>query len=227
MPDTMEGPNQKEKTAREKALEEISGAIEKARKAGLIENEAANLATVALGLTGNEALLANRLVARGSDPASLELISTGEISEPVMRAHRMGPGALKTAKEKENWLTLAAASIDEHAAADLSVLEKAQQFHKSLVWLAKASKKEKKAAAEEELQKILSLPFETGEISGVKMRIYTSDRGFAAAYWSGEPCAAVKEGGLTFVGSQEKPFTELGIKVDKQLSPTFGIIFDK
>jgi hypothetical protein len=31
--------------------------------------------------------------------------------------------------------------------------------------------------------------------------------------------------GLTFIGSKFTPLTKLGFKVDKPLSPTFGIIF--
>lgn len=210
----------------EKAVKEIIQKIEEARKNKFIDNEAANLATVSVGLKGNEAMFANRIISRGSDPASLELALKGEISEPTMRAHRQGPGALKD-EEREPWLVLAAASMDEHAAADLPVTKKFKQFHTALEWLKNAPEEGKKAAAEKELQKILNIPFKEGEVRGVKMRIYTSDRGFASAYWSGEGYAAVKEGNLTFVGSKEKTLEEIGVKVDKQLSPTFGIIFLK
>lgn len=214
------------KVEREKAIQEISSKIEEARKNGLLNNEAANLATDAIKLEDDEALFANRVISRGSDPASLELALKGEISEPTMRAHRMGPGSLKE-NEKEEWLVLAAASIDENEKSDLPVTEKFNQFRKAVDWLETASEEEKKEAANKELQKILNIPFEEGEIAGVNMRIYTSDRGFASAYWSGEECAAVKQGKLTFVGSQEKSLDDIGVKVDKQLSPTFGIIFEK
>lgn len=208
----------------EKGLNEIIGKIEEMRKKGLLNNEAANLASDALKLEGDEALLANRLVSRGSDPASLELALNGKINEPTMRAHRMGPGALKD-DERRPWLVLAAASIDETGAADVPVSQKFKQFYDAMKWLETAPQEEKDAAAQKELEKILNIPFEEGEVNGVKMRIYTSDRGFASAYWSGEEFAAVKEGKLTFIGSQGKSLEELGIKVDKQLSPTFGICF--
>jgi len=214
------------KVEREAAIKEISQKIEEARKNRLIDNETVNLVTDALKLEGDEAMFANRVLSRGSDPASLELALNGKISEPTMRAHRMGPGSL-SAEEKEPWLVLAAASLDENSSADLPPTKKFEQFHQALKWLESATDEEKKEAADKELQKILDIPFEDGEVAGVKMRIYTSDRGFASAYWSGEEYAAVKEGKLTFVGSQSKTLEEIGVKVDKQLSPTFGIIFEK
>lgn len=214
------------KIEREKAIKEIGQKIEEARKNRLIDNETANLASDALKLEGNEAMFANRLISRGSDPASLELAWKGEIGEPTMRAHRQGPGSL-SAEERDPWLVLASASLDEHSASELPPTKKFEQFHQALKWLETASDEDKKGAASRELQKILEIPFEEGEIAGVKMRIYTSDRGFASAYWSGEEFAAVKEGNLTFVGSQKKTLEEIGVKVDKQLSPTFGIIFGK
>ena len=214
------------KIEREKGLAEITAKIEEMRKNGLLENETANLASESLKLEGDEAMFANRLISRGSDPASLELALTGSISEPTMRAHKAGPGALKE-DEKKPWLILAAASIDEHGAVDMPVTEKFKQFYEAAKWIETASEEEKDAAAQKELEKILSIPFEESEVNGIKMRVYTSDRGFASAYWSGEEYAAVKQGKLTFIGSQSKSFEELGIKVDKQLSPTFGICFEK
>jgi len=217
--------DEKENKERERMLKEIGELIEKGRKAGFIENESANLAVDALKLTGNEALFANRLVSRGSDPASLELALTGNISEPIMRAHRFGPGVLK-GEERERWLILSSVSLDEHSAADLPPTTKFKQFHQALKWLETATDEEKKAAAERELKKILELPFGEEEIRGVKMRVYDSDLGFASAYWSGQEFAAVREGRTVFVGSQRRTLDEIGVKVDKQLSPTFGIIFE-
>lgn len=212
--------------ARELAIKEILEKIEAARKNKLIDNEAANLATDALRLTGNEAMFANRVVSRGSDPASLEMALTGEISEPTMRAHRNGPGSLKP-EERTKWLELASASLDENAAANLPPSEKFKQFTKAVEWLQTASDEDKQKAADTELQKILSIPYEEGNVGGVPMRIYASDRGFASAYWSGQEYSAVKEGEITFVGSQKRPLQEIGVCVDKELSPNFGIIFNK
>jgi len=44
--------------------------------------------------------------------------------------------------------------------------------------------------------------------------------------WLGQEFAAVKEGQTTFIGSQGRTLEEIGVKVDKQLSPTFGIMFE-
>ncbi len=208
----------------DKRIAKLLGEIEDLRKLGTIDNESANLASFALTLKGDEALLANRIVSRGSDPASLELVLNGEISEPVMRAHRRGPGAL-TELEREKWLLLASQSLDENADNGLSVIEKIQQFDEAIHWLKTASDEQKKEAIHTTLDSILQIPYEEAEISGLRMRVYESDKGFASAYWSGEDFAAVKEGDLTFVGSKAKSLDEIGVKVDKQLSPTFGIIF--
>lgn len=213
--------NQSEK---ERRLAEAREAIEKLRRDGLLNNDAAQLATAALDLSGDDALLANRLVSRGSDPGSLQLVVEGKISEPIMRAHRQGPGCLNE-DEKWEWLELAAKSLDENADAGLSVGAKVKQFMEAADWLKRATPQEKRQAAEEQLKTILALPYEDGEVRGVRMRIYESDAGFASAYWSGEEFAAVKEGDLTFVGSKGKALADVGVKVDKQLSPTFGIIF--
>lgn len=198
--------------------------IKRGQKSRKIGNEQANLATVALNLEGDEALLANRLICRGSDPASLELLLTGVVSEPTMRAHTEGPGSLK-AEEKEGWLVLASASIDENAKEDTSVLEKAQQFFDAIQWLKTATQEERGCAVKTEYDKIINLPYEESEIGGITMRVYTSDRGFASAYWSGVEFAAVKTGGPTFVGSCNRPLSEIGVAVHKELSPQFGLIF--
>ena len=205
-------------------MEKILADIEAARKARQLNNEAANLATSALSLEGDEAMVGNRIVSRGSDPASLELIAFGKISDATRRAHAQGPGCL-TAEEREPWLVLAAASLDESGQAEIPPSAKIAQFIEAVNWLRTATAIEKAEAAEREFEKIVSLPFEESEVSGVKMRLYTSDRGFAAAYWSGQEFAAVKEGGLTFIGSKGRTLEEIGIKVEKALSPTFGIIF--
>src|SRR3989338_3368785 len=142
----------KKEQERAVALNEINDRIEAARKDGFIDNDTANLATAALQLSGDEALFANRVVSRGSDPASLELALTGSISEPVMRAHRRGPGSLND-DERAQWLMLASASLDEDAHADLPPTKKFAQFHKALHWLETAPADEKRRAADNELAK--------------------------------------------------------------------------
>lgn len=50
------------------------------------------------------------------------------------------------------------------------------------------------------------------------------DQGAAKDYSSAEKKV---ESENAIIGSQNKSLDEIGVKVDKQLSPTFGIIFEK
>lgn len=206
-------------------IQEVLAAIEQLRKNREISNDAANAASVALQLEGDEAMLANRLINRGSDPASFQLVIRGEISEAVRRAHTQGPGLLKE-DEREDWLVLAAASFPDDQKDALPSI-KIRQFCQAVAWLRTALEEDRRIIAQEEYEKIVSLPFLRGEVSGVEMRIYDHDFGFAAAYWSGEEYAAVRQGADVFVGSQGRSLEELGVKVDKLVTPTFGMIFGK
>lgn len=206
-------------------IQEVLAAIEQLRKDRKISNDAANAASVALQLTGDEAMLVNRLINRGSDPASLQFATGGEVSESVRRAHTQGPGSLKE-DEREDWLVLAAASFpDDQKDAPSSV--KVKQFINAVAWLRTAPNEERRQRAKTEYDKIVAFPFSSGNVGGVEMRIYESDLGFAAAYWSGEEMAAVRQGQNVFVGSSSRTLKELGVKVDKAITPQFGIIFGK
>jgi len=123
-------------------MEKILADIEAARKARQLNNEAANLATSALSLEGDEAMVGNRIVSRGSDPASLELIAFGKISDATRRARAKGPGCL-TAEEREPWLVLAAASLDESGQAEIPPSAKIAQFIEAVNWLRTATAIEK------------------------------------------------------------------------------------
>ena len=208
-------------------VKDVLAAIEALRKERKISNDAANAATVALQLQGDEAMLVNRLINRGSDPASLQFAITGSVAEPIRRAHTEGPGSLKEG-EREDWLVLAAVSFPDDQ-KDAPSSAKVRQFCKAVAWLRDpdVSNKERRQQAQEELQKIVSLPFEQDTVGGVEMRIYNSDLGFAAAYWSGEEFAAVRQGVNVFVGSSGRSLEELGVRVDKTVTPAFGIIFGK
>ena len=214
-------------TVKTVSIESIRADIEALRQEKVIGNEAANLASVALELQGDDAILANRLIVQGSDPLSIQLAATGEVSESVRAAHFQGPGSLK-GDDKTEWLALASVSLDESQKTSLSVGEKVKQFLRAVQWFKGASDGEKRRAAHTEEKKIKALPYRTAKGCHLKVetRIYESDRGFAAAYWSGCEHAAVKsDDGLLFVGSQDRPLSEIGIEVDKELSPQFGIIF--
>jgi len=209
-------------------LKNVLAQIEELRQEKALHNEQAALASYVLErLTDqDEAMLANRLVHCGSDPASLQLALTGAVSDPVQRAHTMGPGCL-TEDERGEWLLLASQSLGEEG-LDYTVRQKVTQFLGALTFLQTASGLELQGAIEAELEKIVSLSYVTQVVGGVAMKTYTSDRGFAAAYWSGEQYAAVEQGDLTFVGcTGEATLDSIGVKVDKQISPQFGLIFAK
>ena len=206
-------------------IKEVLAMIELLRKERKVSNDAANAATVALQLQGDEAMLVNRLINRGSDPASLQFAITGTVSEPVGRAHTQGPGSLRE-EELEDWLVLAAVSFPDDQ-KDAPPSAKVKQFINAVAWLRTAPNDERRERAAAEYEKIVSLPFERGVAGGVEMRIYNSDLGFVAAYWSGEEHAAVRQGTNVFIGSSGRSLEELGAKVDKTVTPQFGIIFGK
>jgi hypothetical protein len=209
----------------------IAMTIEEARRAGAIGSDNARLATAALNLDAPDAMLANRLVVQGSDPASLENYlgyldgrDRQSASAAIMRAHHRGPGCLNS-EERRRWLVLASQSRDE--AHEGTVFSKVEQFMAAVDWLRRATSEEKEAAASEELHRILDLPYEIEAVAGVVTRVYTDDSGFAAAYWSGHEYAAVRtEAGDILIGSSDRTLEAHGFDVSrlKMLSPTFGIL---
>lgn len=208
-------------------MQDLLNVIEDARRSGKVNNDAARAASIALGLTGDGAMLACRLLAQGSDPASLELVAAGAVSAPIAMAHRQGPGGL-TGADRDRWLLLAAASHDE--ATESSLLDRVRGFVRGLREVEEAERDAGKARAmiEREEQRIKASPYRMATVSGREVRLYESDLGFAAAYWSGEPCAAVLGvyGGKPYVavGSNGVTLAGLGIEVEKLLAPAFGIV---
>jgi hypothetical protein len=203
---------------------EVSALIEQARSTGAIKDDAARLASNAIYMDREDALLANRLVCQGADPASLELVLRGAISEPVMHAHREGPGSLSI-DDRRRWLVLASKSWDE--AVEGSVADKVRHFISSIEWLRSATNEQKEAAAAEELHRILDLPYEIEAVAGVVCRVYRNDSGFASAYWSGHAYAAVRtQAGDILIGSSDVPLADHGFDMSglKVKSPTFAIL---
>jgi hypothetical protein len=204
-------------------MQDILNAIEAARRAGTLSNDAARAASVALGLTGDDAMLAVRILAQGSDPASIEYLATGAVSAPIALAHRNGPGSL-TGADRDRWLNLAGLSVDESKGSTLRsrVLGMVEALN-----ALPTGGFERIARKREE---IASLPFKMGTVGGREMRVYQTDLGFAAAYWAGEPCAAVLGvyNGVPYlaVGSNGTPLASLGVTVGKPIAPCFGIIED-
>lgn len=208
-------------------MQNILAAIESARRAGTLSNDAARAASIALTLKGDDAMLAARIVAQGADPASIEYLATGEVSPAVALAHRNGPGPL-TGEDRERWLALAALSADESQESTLRarVIGLAEGVHRFRTMGAD----ERKALADGKRREIGALSSKLGTVGGREMRVYSSDLGFAAAYWDGEPCAAVlgSYNGAPYlaVGSNGTPLADLGVTVGKPLAPCFGIVED-
>ena len=207
-------------------VQDIIQSIEDARKGGLLGNDAARAATVALGLTGNDAMLACRIIAQGADPASIEYLATGKVSDAIALAHRNGPGSL-TGKDRQHWLNLAGLSADESKDSTL------RDRFRGLANAIRIYRDDPRAMMVGGIimeGKINGLPFTMQTIGGREMRLYTADLGFAAAYWQGEPCAAVLSSynGKPYiaVGSNGTPLADLGVTVNKTLAPCFGIIED-
>ena len=217
-------------------VEKILSLIEEARVAKALTNDQARVASVGLALEGDEAMLACRLIAQGSDPASLDYIDTGEVSAKVALAHKEGPGVFKADDpDRLDYLSLCALSADEsqdtggvrgrfygfmHA---MEILGMDERWRENVM----------EGLGRLELKKIMSLPYVTNQVNGVVMRIYTTDRGFAAAVWdekdpqlvaavlghfNGEPYLAIG------IPPYPPTLAEQGIKVDKLHAPRFGIV---
>jgi hypothetical protein len=206
-------------------IKTILESIEAARRAGDLSNDAARAASVALELTGDDAMLACRIIAQGADPASIQYAAGGTVDDHIALAHRQGPGSL-TGQEREDWLYLASLSIDESHGSTLR--ERLAGLADASFRYQSATPEERAAGAEAKRAEIASLPYRVATVGGREMRVYSSDLGFAAAYWDGEPCAAV-EGDYNgeryaAVGSNGTPLADLGVTVDKPLSPCFGIL---
>ncbi|HET6494071.1 MAG TPA: hypothetical protein VFH61_01755 [Thermoleophilia bacterium] len=212
------------------SIQNILDAIEAARLAGTLNNDSARAASVALGLEGDDAMLANRLIAQGSDPASLEYVATGSVSAPVAHAHRNGPGSLE-GEDRRSWLLLAALSVDE--SQDSTLRKRTGQFAQAVTFLNEGGLwcgKDSDALIAAKEAEIRQLPHALLPVGGPFLPTYKADLGFAAAYWSGASAAAVigSHNGETYVavGSNGTPLVELGITVDKPIAPCFGIIED-
>jgi hypothetical protein len=208
-------------------MQDILDAIESARRAGKINNEAARAASVALTLTGDDAMLANRILAQGADPASIQYLATGSVSPCIALAHKQGPGSL-TGADRRLWLSLAGLSVDESKSSDLR--DRVLRLAGAIRALREDTQASEDARVAEKEREIASLPYTLGVVGGREMRVYRGDLGFAAAYWAGEPCAAVLStyNGAPYlaVGSNGTPLADLGVTVGKPIAPCFGIVED-
>lgn len=212
--------------------QEILEAIEEARLAEELTNDQARAASVCLGLEGDEAMLACRLM-QGADPASLDYLDTGAVSSMIQRAHRDGP-AVYTRDDPEllDYLALCALSADESRESTLRtrvlglaramrILNESDGEFRDAALVAMGAK---------EMEKIEALPYKELTVHGTPMRVYNSDRGFVAAAWAGEQVAATlgSYNGEPYLAVGAPPqaptLEEQGVPVDKTISPRFGII---
>lgn len=192
------------------------------------------------------ALLANRTLNQGADPAWLQMVapeavaviatsfglSSEQVNNAIELAHKAGPAAFAIDSPEEMlWLLLAKYSIDEAdklegphkvvAASARKMVELEQYASGQHDFLADAQAYRTKILSEVISHEIASL--------GSGVPLYTSDLGFYAAYRTGNHVAAVRAtDGLVFYGTDGSvTLEEAGITVDKPLSKTFGIVFPK
>jgi len=216
--------------------DELLKEIETSRERGGLTGDQARAASLALGLEGDEAMLAVRLLGQGSDPASLEYVAQGAVSDMVARAHREGPGVYEDQNSDQCWhyLLLCGVSADE-ASPPATLRARLLQLAGAVSLLraprAEFPNKERcEALVASERKKIVDLPYALLCLHGIPTQLYVSDRGFAAAYWSGREHAATfnedPRGNYVAVGTRPgTTLAQVGIPVDKKLSPSFGLIF--
>ncbi len=190
------------------------------------------------------ALVANRALNQGTDPELLNRtvpesvnkiaeklgLTPEQATEAIALAHQRGPGALGVDSSEEwLWLVLAKHSTDESKAKNDPAKTLADTARKIVAFEQYANQAadpmgDAKAFRSEKLEKVQP----TGMAPlGANVPLYESDLGFYAAYRTGHAIAAVKSAdGLVFYGTDGSiDLEKAGIKVDKVLSPTFGIVF--
>lgn len=192
------------------------------------------------------ALLANRALNQGADPELLRHTMTEafekiaerlglepeQAHQAIEKAHKMGPGSLAVDSAEEwLWLIMVKFSLDEankpqkpknvlaESARMMVAFENYSRGNSDFVAEAKDHR---------ELIKSQVQPFDTAP-KGTDIPLYANDYAFYVAYRSGKHAAAVRsKDGLIFYGTDSSvTLEELGIKVDKQLSPYFGLDFPK
>lgn len=207
-------------------IADILALVEQARGSSL-SNEQANLIEFVIHLESNDdQILANRVISRGADPFAIQYFATGEVQPHIRQAHIQGPGLLG-GEERDDWLFLASLSADEHADVDVSLRRRLAELNIAADCYLNFDDEQRQEAVDKARNKIKNLPFTIERIGLHQTRVYTSDLGFASAYWGGLNFAAVRQlDGLIFVGTTPRTsLAQVGIKVDKQLTDQFGIIF--
>ncbi|MCA9390813.1 MAG: hypothetical protein KC582_00990 [Candidatus Magasanikbacteria bacterium] len=239
--------NEKNKGANEAAVENSPNAIivgiHELGEKRLITPDQASVSEKAVR-NKDYALVANRALTQGTDPELLNRtvpesvnkvadklgLTPEQATEAIALAHQRGPGALSVDSSEEwLWLVLAKHSADESKANNDPAKTLADTARKIVAFEQYANQAtdpmgDAKAFRGEMLEKVQP----TGMAPlGANVPLYESDLGFYAAYRTGHAIAAVKStDGLVFYGTDGSiDLEKAGIKVDKVLSPTFGIVF--
>jgi hypothetical protein len=211
--------------ANNETVASVLASINALAASGAIDKNAARAAGLALGFTGNDAMLAVRLLADGSDPASIEYLGTGTVSEPIALAHARGPGSL-TGEDRDRWLNLASVSHDESKGSTLRDRVNGFILADATLRGDLTDSGAREARIEAKRAEVAGLAFTLETIGGREMRVYSTDLGFAAAYWDGEPCAAVRGTGIMFCASSGTPLADLGVTIPEvgQRGPCFSVL---
>lgn len=218
-------------------------AIAELSKSKSITREQERIADASLA-DSSFALLANRSLNQGADPAWLSMVVpdavntvashlglTPEQADAAIKlAHSAGPGAFKQDSPEEFlWLVLAKHSIDEanKSAEPAKVLAASARKMVQLEQYVASNPSFETDARAFRQQIIEEVKQEGSAALGTDIPLYANDLGFYVAYRTGHHAAAVRsKDGLFFYGTDGSlTLEQSGIKVDKQLSPTFGIVF--
>ncbi|MFZ6015020.1 MAG: hypothetical protein ACOYUZ_01555 [Patescibacteria group bacterium] len=235
-PSSERGPSLKEKVLGE--IKELSSNRE-------ISRDQERIAKAALEDPGY-ALLANRALNQGTDPELIRHtmteafdklaenlgISPEEAHAAIEKAHKMGPGSLAVdSKEEWVWLLCAKHSVDEaqRPTDPKAVLAETARTLVAFENYANGSANFEADARDfrEQLKEMVKPIGDAPKDEDIPL--YENDYAFYVAYRSGKNAAAVRsKDGLVFYGTDGSvTLEELGVKVDKQLSPYFGIDFPK
>lgn len=170
-------------------------------------------------------------------------------------AHKLGPGIFESGEEmgwngepahyephhaaEVAWLVLASFSADnEHGYTDQSAEERMVRAFRYVLafnsWADSVERMEdpKEGVLEFAAHKLAEFReathFEWDQNDPDSVPTTNVDCGFYIGYKEGFSCVAVKAPGLTFYGTTDShTLEEQGVKVDKQITPQFGIVFDK
>jgi len=170
--------------------------------------------------------------------------------QAIENAHWMGPGCLlegtglnpegtgldipEAQRLEALWLILAGCSdcTEEGYSDDTSMLARIRKANNAVMGFAEWAIPDRElsdlidGAADQAKKFIEETPWRDDPAFGVPLA--DGDHAFYVGYKLGHPCVAATSGELTFYGTiPGTTLAEYGVKVDKELSPSFGIVFPK